>query len=159
MHENILLGVGFRGSHWSRFRSRFTKSMTSKNYNKLWNLTFRYKLFITSVSSTEFVGCMYMILSLSVRSLLRTKVRSFVRSFVRSCVRVRWFVRLCVRVCSFVCSCVRVCWFIFFFAFMSVRLFARVFVTIRSFTSGLSGRLSLIYLSNNVSFCSLVGRF
>ena len=42
---------------------------------------------------------------------------------------------------------------------MSVRLFARVFVTIRSFTSGLSGRLSLIYLSNNVSFCSLVGRF
>lgn len=155
MHENILLGVGFRGSHWSRFRSRFTKSMTSKNYNKLWNLTFRYKLFITSVSSTEFVGCMYMILSLSVRSLLRTKVRSF----VRSCVRVRWFVRLCVRVCSFVCSCVRVCWFVFFFAFMSVRLFARVFVTIRSFTSGLSGRLSLIYLSNNVSFCSLVGRF
>lgn len=110
MHENILLGVGFRGSHWSRFRSRFTKSMTSKNYNKLWNLTFRYKLFITSVSSTEFVGCMYMILSLSVRSLLRTKVRSF----VRSCVRVRWFVRLCVRVCSFVCSCVRVCWFVFF---------------------------------------------
>ena len=159
MHENILLGVGFRGSHWSRFRSRFTKSMTSKNYNKLWNLTFRYKLFITFVSSTEFVGCMYMILSLSVRSLLRTKVRSFVRSFVRSCVRVRWFVRLCVRVCSFVCSCVRVCWFVFFFAFMSVRLFARVFVTIRSFTSGLSGRLSLIYLSNNVSFCSLVGRF
>lgn len=155
MHENILLGVGFRGSHWSRFRSRFTKSMTSKNYNKLWNLTFRYKLFITFVSSTEFVGCMYMILSLSVRSLLRTKVRSF----VRSCVRVRWFVRLCVRVCSFVCSCVRICWFIFFFAFMSVRLFARVFVTIRSFTSGLSGRLSLIYLSNNVSFCSLVGRF
>lgn len=155
MHENILLGVGFRGSHWSRFRSRFTKSMTSKNYNKLWNLTFRYKLFITSVSSTEFVGCMYMILSLSVRSLLRTKVRSF----VRSCVRVRWFVRLCVRVCSFVCSCVRVCWFVFFFAFMSVRLFARVFVTIRSFTSGLSGRLSLIYLSSNVSFCSLVGRF
>ena len=110
MHENILLGVGFRGSHWSRFRSRFTKSMTSKNYNKLWNLTFRYKLFITSVSSTEFVGCMYMILSLSVRSLLRTKVRSF----VRSCVRVRWFVRLCVRVCSFVCSCVRVCWLVFF---------------------------------------------
>ena len=110
MHENILLGVGFRGSHWSRFRSRFTKSMTSKNYNKLWNLTFRYKLFITFVSSTEFVGCMYMILSLSVRSLLRTKVRSF----VRSCVRVRWFVRLCVRVCSFVCSCVRVCWFVFF---------------------------------------------
>lgn len=155
MHENILLGVGFRGSHWSRFRSRFTKSMTSKNYNKLWNLTFRYKLFITSVSSTEFVGCMYMILSLSVRSLLRTKVRSF----VRSCVRVRWFVRLCVRVCSFFCSCVRVCWFVFFFAFMSVRLFSRVFVTIRSFTSGLSGRLSLIYLSNNVSFCSLVGRF
>ena len=155
MHENILLGVGFRGSHWSRFRSRFTKSMTSKNYNKLWNLTFRYKLFITFVSSTEFVGCMYMILSLSVRSLLRTKVRSF----VRSCVRVRWFVRLCVRFCSFVCSCVRVCWFVFFFAFMSVRLFARVFVTIRSFTSGLSGRLSLIYLSNNVSFCSLVGRF
>ena len=155
MHENILLGVGFRGSHWSRFRSRFTKSMTSKNYNKLWNLTFRYKLFITSVSSTEFVGCMYMILSLSVRSLLRTKVRSF----VRSCVRVRWFVRLCVRVCSFVCSCVRVCWFVFFFAFMSVRLFARVFVTIRSFTSGLSGRLSLIYLSNNVSFFSLVERF
>ena len=155
MHENILLGVGFRGSHWSRFRSRFTKSMTSKNYNKLWNLTFRYKLFITFVSSTEFVGCMYMILSLSVRSLLRTKVRSF----VRSCVRVRWFVRLCVRVCSFVCSCVRVCWFVFFFAFMSVRLFARVFVTIRSFTSGLSGRLSLIYLSSNVSFCSLVGRF
>lgn len=155
MHENILLGVGFRGSHWSRFRSRFTKSMTSKNYNKLWNLTFRYKLFITFVSSTEFVGCMYMILSLSVRSLLRSKVRSF----VRSCVRVRWFVRLCVRVCSFVCSCVRVCWFVFFFAFMSVRLFARVFVTIRSFTSGLSGRLSLIYLSNNVCFCSLVGRF
>ena len=155
MHENILLGVGFRGSHWSRFRSRFTKSMTSKNYNKLWNLTFRYKLFITSVSSTEFVGCMYMILSLSVRSLLRTKVRSF----VRSCVRVRWFVRLCVRVGSFVCSCVRVCWFVFFFAFMSVRLFARVFVTIRSFTSGLSGRLSLIYLSNNVSFFSLVERF
>ena len=110
MHENILLGVGFRGSHWSRFRSRFTKSMTSKNYNKLWNLTFRYKLFITSVSSTEFVGCMYMILSLSVRSLLRTKVRSF----VPSCVRVRWFVRLCVRVGSFVCSCVRVCWFVFF---------------------------------------------
>ena len=155
MHENILLGVGFRGSHWSRFRSRFTKSMTSKNYNKLWNLTFRYKLFITSVSSTEFVGCMYMMLSLSVRSLLRTKVRSF----VRSCVRVRWFVRLCVCVCSFVCSCVRVCWFVFFFAFMSVRLFARVFVTIRSFTSGLSGRPSLIYLSNNVSFCSLVERF
>lgn len=155
MHENILLGVGFRGSHWSRFRSRFTKSMTSKNYNKLWNLTFRYKLFITSVSSTEFVGCMYMILSLSVRSLLRTKVRSF----VPSCVRVRWFVRLCVRVGSFVCSCVRVCWFVFFFAFMSVRLFARVFVTIRSFTSGLSGRLSLIYLSNNVSFFSLVERF
>lgn len=111
MHENILLGVGFRGSHWSRFRSRFTKSMTSKNYNKLWNLTFRYKLFITSVSSTEFVGCMYMMLSLSVRSLLRTKVRSF----VRSCVRVRWFVRLYVCVCSFVCSCVRVCWFVFFF--------------------------------------------
>ena len=110
MHENILLGVGFRGSHWSRFRSRFTKSMTSKNYNKLWNLTFRYKLFITSVSSTEFVGCMYMILSLSVRSLLRTKVRSF----VRSCVRICWFVRLCVRVCSSVCSCVRVCWFVFF---------------------------------------------
>ena len=107
MHENILLGVGFRGSHWSQFRSRFTKSMTSKNYNKLWNLTFRYKLFITSVSSTEFVGCMYMILSLSVRSLLRTKVRSF----VRSCVRVRWFVRLCVRVCSFVCSCLLVRFF------------------------------------------------
>lgn len=110
MHENILLGVGFRGSHWSRFRSRFTKSMTSKNYNKLWNLTFRYKLFITSVSSTEFIGCMHMILSLSVRSLLRTKVRSF----VRSCVCVRWFVRLCVGVGSFVCSCVRVCWFVFF---------------------------------------------
>lgn len=107
MHENILLGVGFRGSHWSQFRSRFTKSMTSKNYNELWNLTFRYKLFITSVSSTEFVGCMYMILSLSVRSLLRTKVRSF----VRSCVRVRWFVRLCVRVCSFVCSCLLVRFF------------------------------------------------
>lgn len=107
MHENILLGVGFRGSHWSRFRSRFTKSMTSKNYNELWNLTFRYKLFITFVSSTEFVGCMYMILSLSVRSLLRTKVRSF----VRSCVRVRWFVRLCVRVCSFVCSCLLVRFF------------------------------------------------
>ena len=133
MHENILLGVGFRGSHWSRFRSRFTKSMTSKNYNKLWNLTFRYKLFITSVSSTEFVGFMYMILSLSVRSLLRTKVRSFVRSFVRSCVRafvsvgsfacafvsVRSFVRASVfvgwfffrvHVCSFVCSCVRYFW-------------------------------------------------
>ena len=156
MHENILLGVGFRGSHWSRFRSRFTKSMTSKNYNKLWNLTFRYKLFITSVSSTEFVGCMYMILSLSVRSLLRTKVRSFVRSFVRSCPLVRSLVRSCRFVRLFVRSCLLVR---FFFAFMSVRLFARVFVTIRSFTSGLSGRLSLTYLSNNVSFCSLVGRF
>lgn len=156
MHENILLGVGFRGSHWSRFRSRFTKSMTSKNYNKLWNLTFRYKLFITFVSSTEFVGCMYMILSLSVRSLLRTKVRSFVRSFVRSCPLVRSLVRSCRFVRLFVRSCLLVR---FFFAFMSVRLFARVFVTIRSFTSGLSGRLSLIYLSNNVSFCSLVGRF
>ena len=156
MHENILLGVGFRGSHWSRFRSRFTKSMTSKNYNKLWNLTFRYKLFITSVSSTEFVGCMYMILSLSVRSLLRTKVRSFVRSFVRSCPLVRSLVRSCLFVRLFVRSCLLVG---FFFAFMSVRLFARVFVTIRSFTSGLSGRLSLLYLSNNVSFCSLVGRF
>ena len=156
MHENILLGVGFRGSHWSRFRSRFTKSMTSKNYNKLWNLTFRYKLFITSVSSTEFVGCMYMILSLSVRSLLRTKVRSFVRSFVRSCPLVRSLVRSCLFVRLFVRSCLLVR---FFFAFMSVRLFARVFVTIRSFTSGLSGRLSLIYLSNNVSFFSLVERF
>lgn len=156
MHENILQGVGFRGSHWSRFRSRFTKSMTSKNYNKLWNLTFRYKLFITSVSSTEFVGCMYMILSLSVRSLLRTKVRSFVRSFVRSCPLVRSLVRSCLFVRLFVRSCLLVG---FFFAFMSVRLFARVFVTIRSFTSGLSGRLSLLYLSNNVSFCSLVGRF
>ena len=134
MHENILLGVGFRGSHWSRFRSRFTKSMTSKNYNKLWNLTFRYKLFITSVSSTEFVGCMYMILSLSVRSLLRTKVRSFVRSFVcscplvrslvRSCLYVRLFVRSCllvhfffrVHVCSFVCSCVRYHSFVYFWS-------------------------------------------
>lgn len=134
MHENILLGVGFRGSHWSRFRSRFTKSMTSKNYNKLWNLTFRYKLFITSVSSTEFVGCMYMILSLSVRSLLRTKVRSFVRSFVcscplvrslvRSCLFVRLFVRSCllvrfffrVHVCSFVCSCVRYHSFVYFWS-------------------------------------------
>lgn len=156
MHENILLGVGFRGSHWSRFRSRFTKSMTSKNYNKLWNLTFRYKLFITSVSSTEFVGCMYMILSLSVRSLLRTKVRSFVRSFVRSCPLVRSLVRSCRFVRLFVRSCLLVR---FFFAFMSVRLFARVFVTIRSFTSGLSSRPSLINLSNNVSFCSLVERF
>lgn len=134
MHENILLGVGFRGSHWSQFRSRFTKSMTSKNYNKLWNLTFRYKLFITSVSSTEFVGCMYMILSLSVRSLLRTKVRSFVRSFVcscplvrslvRSCLYVRLFVRSCllvhfffrVHVCSFVCSCVRYHSFVYFWS-------------------------------------------
>lgn len=134
MHENILLGVGFRGSHWSRFRSRFTKSMTSKNYNKLWNLTFRYKLFITFVSSTEFVGCMYMILSLSVRSLLRTKVRSFVRSFVcscplvrslvRSCLFVRLFVRSCllvrfffrVHVCSFVCSCVRYHSFVYFWS-------------------------------------------
>ena len=134
MHENILLGVGFRGSHWSQFRSRFTKSMTSKNYNKLWNLTFRYKLFITSVSSTEFVGCMYMILSLSVRSLLRTKVRSFVRSFVcscplvrslmRSCLFVRLFVRSCllvhfffrVHVCSFVCSCVRYHSFVYFWS-------------------------------------------
>lgn len=134
MHENILLGVGFRGSHWSRFRSRFTKSMTSKNYNKLWNLTFRYKLFITSVSSTEFVGCMYMILSLSVRSLLRTKVRSFVRSFVRSCPLVRSLVRSCrfvrlfvrscllvrfffrVHVCSFVCSCVRYHSFVYFWS-------------------------------------------
>ena len=158
MHENILLGVGFRGSHWSRFRSRFTKSMTSKNYNKLWNLTFRYKLFITSVSSTEFVGCMYMILSLSVRSLLRTKVRSFVRSFVRVFVSVGSFACAFVSVRSFVRAFVFVGSF-FFFAFMSVRLFSRVFVTIRSFTSGLSGRLSLIYLSNNVSFCSLVGRF
>lgn len=156
MHENILLGVGFRGSHWSRFRSRFTKSMTSKNYNKLWNLTFRYKLFITSVSSTEFVGCMYMILSLSVRSLLRTKVRSFVRSFVRSYLLVRSLVRSCLFVRLFVRSCLLVR---FFFAFMSVRLFARVFVTIRSFTSGLSSRPSLINLSNNVSFCSLVERF
>lgn len=111
MHENILLGVGFRGSHWSRFRSRFTKSMTSKNYNKLWNLTFRYKLFITFVSSTEFVGCMYMILSLSVRSLLRTKVRSFVRSFVR----------VFVSVGSFAC------------AFVSVRSFVRAFVFVGSF--------------------------
>ena len=158
MHENILLGVGFRGSHWSRFRSRFTKSMTSKNYNKLWNLTFRYKLFITFVSSTEFVGCMYMILSLSVRSLLRTKVRSFVPSFVRAFVSVGSFACAFVSVRSFVRAFVFVGSF-FFFAFMSVRLFARVFVTIRSFTSGLSGRLSLIYLSNNVSFCSLVGRF
>ena len=158
MHENILLGVGFRGSHWSRFRSRFTKSMTSKNYNKLWNLTFRYKLFITFVSSTEFVGCMYMILSLSVRSLLRTKVRSFVRSFVRVFVSVGSFACAFVSVRSFVRAFVFVGSF-FFFAFMSVRLFSRVFVTIRSFTSGLSGRLSLIYLSNNVSFCSLVGRF
>lgn len=130
MHENILLGVGFRGSHWSRFRSRFTKSMTSKNYNKLWNLTFRYKLFITSVSSTEFVGCMYMILSLSVRSLLRTKVRSFVRScplvrsLVRSCLFVRLFVRSCllvrfffrIHVCSFVCSCVRYHSFVYFWS-------------------------------------------
>lgn len=103
MHENILLGVGFRGSHWSRFRSRFTKSMTSKNYNKLWNLTFRYKLFITSVSSTEFVGCMYMILSLSV-------AHSFVPKFVRS------FVRAFVTVGSFAC------------AFVSVRSFVRAFV-------------------------------
>ena len=135
MHENILLGVGFRGSHWSRFRSRFTKSMTSKNYNKLWNLTFRYKLFITSVSSTEFVGCMYMILSLSVRSLLRTKVRSFVRSFVRAFVSVgsfacafvsvRSFVRAFVfvgwfffrvHVCSFVCACVRYHSFVYFWS-------------------------------------------
>lgn len=123
MHENILLGVGFRGSHWSRFRSRFTKSMTSKNYNKLWNLTFRYKLFITSVSSTEFVGCMYMILSLSVaHSFVPKFVRSFARAFVSvgsfACafVSVRSFVRafvfvgsffFCVHVCSFVCSCVR----------------------------------------------------
>ena len=134
MHENILLGVGFRGSHWSRFRSRFTKSMTSKNYNKLWNLTFRYKLFITFVSSTEFVGCMYMILSLSVRSLLRTKVRSFVRSFVCSCPLVRSLMRSClfvrlfvrsyllvhfffrVHVCSFVCSCVRYHSFVYFWS-------------------------------------------
>ena len=108
MHENILLGVGFRGSHWSRFRSRFTKSMTSKNYNKLWNLTFRYKLFITSVSSTEFVGCMYMILSLSV-------AHSFVPKFVRS------FVRAFVSVSSFAC------------AFVSVRSFVRAFVFVGSF--------------------------
>ena len=108
MHENILLGVGFRGSHWSRFRSRFTKSMTSKNYNKLWNLTFRYKLFITSVSSTEFVGCMYMILSLSV-------AHSFVPKFVRS------FARAFVFVGSFAC------------AFVSVRSFVRAFVFVGSF--------------------------
>lgn len=108
MHENILLGVGFRGSHWSRFRSRFTKSMTSKNYNKLWNLTFRYKLFITFVSSTEFVGCMYMILSLSV-------AHSFVPKFVRS------FVRVFVSVGSFAC------------AFVSVRSFVRAFVFVGSF--------------------------
>lgn len=108
MHENILLGVGFRGSHWSRFRSRFTKSMTSKNYNKLWNLTFRYKLFITSVSSTEFVGCMYMILSLSV-------AHSFVPKFVRS------FARAFVSVGSFAC------------AFVSVRSFVRAFVFVGSF--------------------------
>ena len=108
MHENILLGVGFRGSHWSRFRSRFTKWMTSKNYNKLWNLTFRYKLFITSVSSTEFVGCMYMILSLSV-------AHSFVPKFVRS------FARAFVTVGSFAC------------AFVSVRSFVRAFVFVGSF--------------------------
>lgn len=108
MHENILLGVGFLGSHWSRFRSRFTKSMTSKNYNKLWNLTFRYKLFITSVSSTEFVGCMYMILSLSV-------AHSFVPKFVRS------FARAFVSVGSFAC------------AFVSVRSFVRAFVFVGSF--------------------------
>ena len=108
MHENILLGVGFRGSHWSRFRSRFTKSMTSKNYNKLWNLTFRYKLFITSVSSTEFVGCMYMILLLSV-------AHSFVPKFVRS------FARAFVSVGSFAC------------AFVSVRSFVRAFVFVGSF--------------------------
>ena len=132
MHENILLGVGFRGSHWSRFRSRFTKSMTSKNYNKLWNLTFRYKLFITSVSSTEFVGCMYMILSLSVaHSFVPKFVRSFVRAFVSvssfACafVSVRSFVRafvfvgsffFCVHVCSFVCSCVRYHSFVYFWS-------------------------------------------
>ena len=155
MHENILLGVGFLGSHWSRFRSRFTKSMTSKNYNKLWNLTFRYKLFITSVSSTEFVGCMYMILSLSVAHSFEPK---FVRSFARAFVSVGSFACAFVSVRSFVRAFVFVGSF-FFFAFMSIRLFARVFVTIRSFTSGLSGRLSLIYLSNNVSFCSLVERF
>lgn len=132
MHENILLGVGFRGSHWSRFRSRFTKSMTSKNYNKLWNLTFRYKLFITSVSSTEFVGCMYMILSLSVaHSFVPKFVRSFVRAFVTvgsfACafVSVRSFVRafvfvgsffFCVHVCSLVCSCVRYHSFVYFWS-------------------------------------------
>lgn len=132
MHENILLGVGFRGSHWSRFRSRFTKSMTSKNYNKLWNLTFRYKLFITSVSSTEFVGCMYMILSLSVaHSFVPKFVRSFVRAFVSvgsfACafVSVRSFVRAFVfvgsfffrvHVCSFVCSCVRYHSFVYFWS-------------------------------------------
>lgn len=132
MHENILLGVGFLGSHWSRFRSRFTKSMTSKNYNKLWNLTFRYKLFITSVSSTEFVGCMYMILSLSVaHSFVPKFVRSFARAFVSvgsfACafVSVRSFVRafvfvgsffFCVHVCSFVCSCVRYHSFVYFWS-------------------------------------------
>lgn len=132
MHENILLGVGFLGSHWSRFRSRFTKSMTSKNYNKLWNLTFRYKLFITSVSSTEFVGCMYMILSLSVaHSFVPKFVRSFARAFVSvgsfACafVSVRSFVRAfvfvgsffcCVHVCSFVCSCVRYHSFVYFWS-------------------------------------------
>ena len=132
MHENILLGVGFLGSHWSRFRSRFTKSMTSKNYNKLWNLTFRYKLFITSVSSTEFVGCMYMILSLSVaHSFVPKFVRSFARAFVSvgsfayAFVSVRSFVRafvfvgsffFCVHVCSFVCSCVRYHSFVYFWS-------------------------------------------
>lgn len=151
MHENILLGVGFRGSHWSRFRSRFTKSMTSKNYNKLWNLTFRYKLFITYVCIL-----MYVYDSVVISSLTPSYQSSFVRSFVCSCPLVRSLMRSCLFVRLFVRSCLLVR---FFFAFMSVRLFARVFVTIRSFTSGLSGRLSLIYLSNNVSFCSLVGRF
>lgn len=134
MHENILLGVGFRGSHWSRFRSRFTKSMTSKNYNKLWNLTFRYKLFITFVSSTEFVGCMYMILSLSVRSLLRTKVRSFVRAFVSvgsfACafVSVRSFVRAFVFVGSFFFSrsCLFVCLLVCSLPFVRLLLVCRV---------------------------------
>lgn len=134
MHENILLGVGFRGSHWSRFRSRFTKSMTSKNYNKLWNLTFRYKLFITFVSSTEFVGCMYMILSLSVRSLLRTKVRSFVRVFVSvgsfACafVSVRSFVRAFVFVGSFFFSrsCLFVCLLVCSLPFVRLLLVCRV---------------------------------
>lgn len=129
MHENILLGVGFRGSHWSRFRSRFTKSMTSKNYNKLWNLTFRYKLFITYVCILMYVYDSVVISSLTpsyqssfVRSfvcscpLVRSLVRSclFVRLFVRSCLLVRFFFR--VHVCSFVCSCVRYHSFVYFWS-------------------------------------------